>query len=189
MLHPDLCHNLKTVFFLACFAKQCRRAETWEEQSHLVVVVVVVLLEVVVVKNKNSSSSSSSGTHGTWQWQPAMAPINGTPPLYHGTQPWFPTMAPSNATLPWNCKSAKVRTQPWHHSNGRHPTMAPYNGTQQWHPAMAPHHGAQQWRPECHVQSAKVVRRPPLLLEVRTPIAKAIWGKTRWRNWIFIKVI
>ena len=37
------------------------------------------------------------------------------------------------------------------------------------HPAMAP------W---CHVQSAKVVRRPHPLLEVRTPIAIAIWGKT-----------
>ena len=37
------------------------------------------------------------------------------------------------------------------------------------HPAMAP------W---CHVQCAKVVRRPPPLLEVRTPIAIAIWGKT-----------
>ena len=35
------------------------------------------------------------------------------------------------------------------------------------HPAMAPC---------CHVQSAKVVRRPPPLLEVRTPIALAIWG-------------
>ena len=49
--------------------------------------------------------------------------------------------------------------------------MAPCNGTQQWHhvqhPAMA------FW---CHVQCAKVVRRPPPLLEVRTPIAIAIWG-------------
>jgi len=31
--------------------------------------------------------------------------------------------------------------------------------------------------PWCHVQSAKVVRRPAPLLEVRTPIAIAIWGK------------
>ena len=30
--------------------------------------------------------------------------------------------------------------------------------------------------PWCHVQSAKVVRRPPPLLEVRTPTAIAIWG-------------
>ena len=35
------------------------------------------------------------------------------------------------------------------------------------HPAMA------FW---CHVQCAKVVRRPPPLLEVRTPIAIVIWG-------------
>ena len=52
--------------------------------------------------------------------------------------------------------------------------MTPYDGTQQWHhPAMAP------W---CHVQSAKVVRRPPPLLEVRTPIAIAIWGNTNNTN-------
>ena len=31
--------------------------------------------------------------------------------------------------------------------------------------------------PGYQVQSAKVVRRLPPLLEVRTPIAKAIWGK------------
>ena len=50
--------------------------------------------------------------------------------------------------------------------------MAPYNGT-----AMAPRPLHPSVAPWCHVQSAKVVRRPPPLLEVRTPIAVAIWGK------------
>ena len=50
--------------------------------------------------------------------------------------------------------------------------MAPCNGTQQWHHV------------HCTlVQCPKVVRRPPPLLEVRTPIAIAIWGKTRL--WVF----
>ena len=65
-------------------------------------------------------------------------------------------------------------TQQWHHV---HSTIAHYNGTLQWHPAMAPrplHPAMAFW---CHVQCAKVVRRPPPLLEVRTPIAIAIWGK------------
>ena len=51
------------------------------------------------------------------------------------------------------------------------PTIAHYNSTLQWHPAMAA-----WWK----VQSAKVVRPPPPLLEVRTPIAKAIWGIKLW---------
>ena len=100
-----------------------------------------------------------------------MAPSNGTtstqpklvvtlPPTiahYNGTLRRHPAMAPpapSNAT------------QIWHHV---HSTIAHYNGTpRRLHPAMA------FW---CHVQCAKVVRRPPPLLEVRTPIAMAIWGK------------
>ena len=47
-------------------------------------------------------------------------------------------------------------------------TLPPNHSTLQWQPTMAP-----AW---CHVQSAKVVRRPPPFLEVRTPIAIAIWG-------------
>ena len=59
--------------------------------------------------------------------------------------------------------------------------MAPYDGTamapRPLHPAVAP------W---CHVQSAKVVRRPLPLLEVRTPIAIAIWGKKlAYIIWVF----
>ena len=120
--------------------------------------------------------------NGTLQWHPAMAPR----PLNHSTLQWHPAMAPSNGTtstapsngtLQWHSAMAP---RPLNHSTLQwHPAMAP-NGTQQWHPAMAPrplHPAMAFW---CHVQCAKVVRRPPPLLEVRTPIAIgaiAIWGK------------
>ena len=60
--------------------------------------------------------------------------------------------------------------------------MAPSNGTLRLHPAMAPRPLHPALAPWCHVQSAKVVRRPPPLLEVRTPIAIAIWGKKGWSH-------
>ena len=110
------------------------------------------------------------------------APSNGTTSTHHVHS----TIARYNGTL---------HTQQWHHV---HSTIAHYNGTLQWHPAMAPrpsttahYNGTLQWHPAmaprplhpamafwCHVQCAKVVRRPPPLLEVRTLIAIAIWGKT-----------
>ena len=105
--------------------------------------------------------------HSTLQWHPAMAPRplpkvgRHLPP-----QPEHTTMAPCNGTQQWHhVHSPKVGSHPPH-----------YNGTRRWHPAMAPHplHPAMaRW---CHVQSAKVLRRPPPLLEVRTPRAIAIWG-------------
>ena len=100
------------------------------------------------------------------QWHTAMAPRNGTQqwhPMapYHGTQQWHRTMAPSNGTT--SSLSKCVITTP----RLLHPAMAPSNGTLS--------DGTQQWH---HVQSANVCNHPPLLLKVRTPIAKAIWGKT-----------
>ena len=93
--------------------------------------------------------------NGTLQWHPAMAPrplqLVVTLPPNHSTLQWHPTMAPSNGTTSTPLKL--VVTLPPNHST----TMAP------------------AW---CHVQSAKVVRRPPPFLEVRTPIAIAIWGNT-----------
>ena len=90
-------------------------------------------------------------------------------------------------------------TQQWHRV---HSTIAHCNGTLQWHPAMAPrplNHSTLQWHPAmaprplhpamafwCHVQCAKVVHRPPPLLEVRTPIAIAIRAKIpkfRFPSW------
>ena len=58
------------------------------------------------------------------------------------------------------------------------PTIAHYNSTLQWPLGMAPRPLHPAMAPCCHVQSAKVVCRPPPLLEVRTPISIAIWGKT-----------
>ena len=96
------------------------------------------------------------------------------PPPHHNTQQWHPHhgLIPSNGKHP--AMALSQGTQQWH------PTMAPSNGTLEWHrPAMVPSNGTEQWH---HVQSAKVVRRPPLLLEARTPIAIAIWGniKSTW---------
>lgn len=68
------------------------------------------------------------------------------------------------------------------HSSGNRqsvPAIAPCNGTQERHTAMAPHHGAEQWRvpwvPRPIRQSGL---SPFVLLEVRTPKPKAIWGKS-----------
>ena len=74
-------------------------------------------------------------------------------------QQWHPAMAASNGTTsnPPTC----TPTPPPIPSNGS-PAMA----AQQWQPATAP-------RP-----IFELVHQPPLLLEVRTPIAKAIWGKS-----------
>ena len=107
--------------------------------------------------------------HSTLQWHHAMAPSNGTTstlsklstppklvvtlPPNHSTLQWHPTMAPSNGTTSTPLKLVV--------------TLPPNHSTLQWQPTMAP-----AW---CHVQSAKVVRRPPPFLKVRTPIAMAIW--------------
>ena len=80
-----------------------------------------------------------------------------SPPPNHSTLQWHPTMAPSNGTTSTPLKLVV--------------TLPPNHSTLQWQPTMAP-----AW---CHVQSAKVVRRPPPFLEVRTPIAIAIWGKIK----------
>ena len=102
------------------------------------------------------------------------APCNGTTstpqswslpsPPNHSTLQWHPAMAPRPLPESWPSPSP--------------PTMARYNGTLRWHPAMAPRPLHPAMAPWCHVQSAKVVRRPPPLLEVKTPIAIAIWGKS-----------
>ena len=112
-------------------------------------------------------------------WHPAMAPSNGTTstppklvitlPPNHSTLQWHPAMAPRPLPQSWPSPSP--------------PTISHYNGTPRKHPAMAPRPLHPAMAPWCHVQSAKVVRRPPPLLEVRTPIAIAIWGtKKTWRR-------
>ena len=92
------------------------------------------------------------------------APCNGTPtpPKLVVTLPF-----PHHSTLQWHPAKA---------SNGTTSTplklvvtLPPNHSTLQWQPTMAP-----AW---CHVQSAKVVRRPPPFLEVRTPIAISLSGE------------
>ena len=137
-------------------------------------------------------------------WHPTIARYNGTPQQHHVHSPkvgrhpndstlqWYRTMAPSDSTtstplklvvtfppnhgtLQWHPAMAP-RPLPQSWSSPSPPTIAHYNGTLRWHPAVAPRQLHPAMAPWCHVQSAKVVRRPPPLLEVRTPIAIAIWG-------------
>ena len=135
--------------------------------------------------------------HSTLQWHPAMVPSNGTTstprklklvvtlPPNHSTLQWQPTMAANNAPRPLHPVMApRPLPQSWS-SPVWHTTMTPCKGTTpsphnaslQWHPAMAP-------RP-LHPCNGTVVPRPirqsgsspSPLLEVRTPIAIAIWWK------------
>ena len=130
---------------------------------------------------------------------PTIAHYNGTLQWHHVHSPKVgrPALQPYNGTQQWH----HVHSQSWPSPSSPH-----YNGTLQWHPAMAPrplprswsspsrNHSTLQWHPtmgpsnrttstapcnnsRCHVQSAKMVRRHPPLLEVRTPIAIALWGK------------
>ena len=110
------------------------------------------------------------------QWHPAMAtqqwhPTSTPPKLVASIQQWHPAMASHNSMAPqqWHPAALLYGTQQWHPSNGtqqRHPAMAPSNGTLQWHPSNGTQREPRQsWCP------------PSLLLEVRTPIAKAIWWK------------
>ena len=130
------------------------------------------------------SHTTMAPCNGTQQWHH----VHSTIAHYNGTQQWHHVHstkvgrhpAPCNGTQQWHHIHSTIAhyngTLQWHHV---HSTIAHYNGTLQWHPAMAPrplHPAMAFW---CHVQCAKVVRRPPPLLEVRTPIAIAIWGIMR----------
>ena len=119
---------------------------------------------------------------------PTIAPSAMAPRLLN-----HPTIqvAPSNgttSTAPCN------GTQQWHHVhstithyNGtlqRHPLLAPHplnHSTLQWHPAMAPSNGTTSTAPRNGTLVPRPISQsgssPSPLLEVRTPIAIAIWGK------------
>ena len=107
---------------------------------------------------------------GTLQWHPAMAPC----PL---PQSWSlpsprPTIAHYKGTT--STPPKLVVTLPLNHSTLQwHPTMAPSNGTT----STAPCNGTLVPRPIRQSGSS-----PSPLLEVRTPIAIAIWGKIYYIN-------
>ena len=131
---------------------------------------------------------------GTQQWHPA--PSNGTTPtppklvvtLLSGTLQWHPATAPRPLPQSWSSPSPPTiahynGTLQWHHVHspkvGRHPppqpyhaTMAPHESTQQWHHV----HCTLQWHPAATSNPPKWFVALPPLLEVRTPIAIAIWG-------------
>ena len=102
-----------------------------------------------------------------------MAPCNGTTSSpHHSTLQWHPAMAPSNGTT--SAPPKLVVTLPLNHSTLQwHPTMAPSNGTT----STAPCNGTLVPRPIRQSGSS-----PSPLLEVRTPIAIAIWGKRLWSD-------
>ena len=99
-------------------------------------------------------------------WHPAMAP---PPPAQHTT------MAPCNGTTSPPPKLVVALPAPHHSTLQWHPAMVPAMAPHplpqnwsspspsmlQWHPTMAPHPLHPAKAPWCHVQSAKVVRRPP----------------------------
>ena len=146
---------------------------------------------------------------GTLQWHPAMAPSNGTRstpaklvitlPPNHSTLQWHPAMAPRPLPQSWSPPSPLAPcngTQQWHSPKvGRHHPL--------WHPAMAmaPRPLRQSWpspspptamaprplhpamAPWCHVQSAKVVRRPPPPIGSKNPYSYRYLGKNEIMLW------
>ena len=122
--------------------------------------------------------------HSTLQWHlqwhhPQSWP-SPSPPLahYNGTLQWHPAMAPRPLPQSWSSPSPLPTIAHYNGTLQSHPAMAPrplpqswsspspsttvhYNGTLRWHPAMAPRPLHPAMAPWCHVQSAKVVRRPP----------------------------
>ena len=95
---------------------------------------------------------------------PSPSKVGGHPRPHRSTLQWHPAMAPSNGTS-WSSPSPhNDSTLQWH------PTMA-----RQWHRVLWPCNGTLVPRPIRQSGSS-----PPPLLEVRTPIAIAIWGKNMW---------
>ena len=123
----------------------------------------------------------------TLEWHPAMAPSNGTLQWHPAmaTRPRHQAMAPCPLPQSWSLPSPR-------------PTIAHYNGTTstppklvvtlplnhstlQWHPTMAPSNGTTSTAPRNGTLVPRPIRHsgssPSPVLEVRTPIAIAIWGK------------
>ena len=124
----------------------------------------------------------------SWSLPSSLATCNGTqqhsPPNH--------TMAPCNGTTSTPPKLAVTLlsgTLQWHHVHspkvGRHLPPQPYHTTMA--PTKAPSNGTTffctlQWHPGATSNPPKWFVAPPPLLEVRTPIAIAIWGKKGVRN-------
>ena len=104
-----------------------------------------------------------------------MAPSNGTtftPPNWSSPAP-PPTIAHYNGTLQWHQSiPPKLKLVV---------TLPPNHSTLQWYPTMAPSNGTTSTAPCNGTLAPRPIRRsgssPSPLLEVRTPIAIAIWGK------------
>ena len=142
----------------------------------------------------NGTTSTPSGRHpsSTLHWHPAMAPPL---PPHHGTLQWHPAMVPSNGTTSTPPKLVVTLPSPHHSTLQWHPAMAPRplpqswsspspgplnHSTLQWNPTMAPSNGTTSTAPCNGTLVPRPIRQsgssPSPLLEVRTPIAIAIWG-------------
>ena len=142
---------------------------------------------ILIMAPCNGLRQSSWSPHST-----PMAPSNGTTPTtqvgrhppahYNGTLQWQHVLLQSwSSPSPLPPPQTIVLLQSW--SSLQH-----YNGTLPWHPAMAPRPLPQSWSspspPTIAHYSGTLVPRPirqsgsspSPLLEVRTPIAIAIWG-------------
>ena len=142
----------------------------------------------------NGTTSTPSGRHpsSTLHWHPAMAPPL---PPHHSTLQWHPAMVPSNGTTSTPPKLVVTLPSPHHSTLQWHPAMAPRplpqswsspspgplnHSTLQWNPTMAPSNGTTSTAPCNGTLVPRPIRQsgssPSPLLEVRTPIAIAIWG-------------
>ena len=148
--------------------------------------------------NGNTSTAPSNGTTSTLKvgrhpsstphWQPAMAPP--PPPTiahYNGTLQWHPAMAPCPLPQSWSLPSPRRTIAHYNGTTSTPPMLVvtlPLNhSTLQWHPTMAPCNGTTSTAPCNGTLVPRPIRQsgssPSPVLEVRTPIAIAIWGKTK----------
>ena len=118
----------------------------------------------------HGTTSTLPPHHSTLQWHPATAPR----PL---PQSWPSPSSPHHSTLQWQ----------WHPAMAPRPlpqswSSPPNHSTLQWHPAMAPRPLHPAMAPWCHVQSAKVVRRPPPYWKKLTGLGHVprSLGQRRW---------
>ena len=140
---------------------------------------------------------------GTLQWHPAKAlrPLPQSTPQWHPAmalrplpQSWSspsppPTIAHNNGTQQWHYvhspNHSTLEMAPCNGTTSTPPKLVvtlsfPHHSTRQWHPTMAPSNGTTSTalcngtRVPCPIRQSG--SSPSPLLEVRTPIAIAIWG-------------
>ena len=160
----NVCKKLKAVFLDAFSACHCCVGALYVHSPKVGHTGTRPQHATMAPSNSTTSTPPKVGRHppptiahynGTLQWHPAMAPRPlpqswPSPSPNHSTLQWHPAMAPR--PLPQSGRHPPPTiahyngTQQWHHVHspkvGRHlppPTIAHYNGTLRRHPAIAPH--------------------------------------------------